>query len=234
MKIILPVVLIFASLAAFAKGSKNYFLDHVSESISINQQRKLVYRELSLGESDQIFRSLIGLEYVMLPSAKIYDLRANYFQRRGIDLFANEFMSMDRTPDFDPKAPRVIPQETPIDYDWKEIKMELKKLIKDRDLEGIKKKTLEVIELLSANPKYYCMSRHMIESIYRFAYFMPSRIEEARILGLRSPEKLMYEVMDFHLLGTHHFYKIDRLSLPLHQKGIPVLCTEIPDLMQDL
>jgi hypothetical protein len=78
------------------------------------------------------------------------------------------------------------------------------------------------------------MSRHLIESIYRFAHFIALREEEAKNVGASSPRDLMFDVMKVHLLGMMGSYEIDEWSGPIQEEGIPVLCSEIPDLLHDL
>lgn len=223
-----------SSLAGHAKSYDTFcFGHHVRESISINSERRKVYAELTDGKSDRIFNKLIAYEYVTLAPATYYDLRALPYQRNGMELFCHEFMSMIRTPRFDPST-RIIPRETFRPFDWKSYKKRIVKAINNQSATEVKKVTLEALIELKKQPNYYCFTRHFIESIYRFAHFTPIRSEQAEEMNLKDPKKLMFAVMKLHTVAIKDCHGIDMWSQPIQKSGIPILCTEIPDLMFDL
>lgn len=224
----------FVTSSGYAKSyEKNCFREHITESLSINRERRKFYQKLTNGESDRIFNTLIASEVTTLIPAGYFDLKAKPFQKKGLDLFCHEFVSLNRAPEFDYDR-RITPQAKFVSFDYKFYKERLDIAIKARKAESIRKISLEALVELSAMPDYYCMTRHMIESIYRFAFFLPIREKEAKILNLDSPAEIMLDVMKLHLFPLGLSYKIDLWSQPIQESGIPILCSEIPDAVSDL
>lgn len=222
------------SFAGYTKSYETFcFQGHIKESISINKSRRKVYAELTDRRSDRIFNKLIGYEYVTLAPATFFDLKALVYQKQGMDLFCHEFMGMIRTPDFDPNT-RIIPKEQFKPFAWKFYKERITAAIKHGNATEVKKASLEALVELKSMPNYYCFTRHFIESIYRFAHFVPLRSQQAEELGLKDPRKMMFSVMKLHTLGMKDCHGIDLWSQPIQMSGIPILCTEIPDLLSDL
>jgi hypothetical protein len=220
--------------AGYAKSyDNNCFREHIVESIKINKSRKKAYSELTQGRSDKIFNTLIGYEVVTIAPATFFDLKALPYQKNGMGLFCHEFMSLNHAPDFDPDN-RIAPKEPFKNFDWKFHKNRITEAIRHRDSHEVRKVTLDALLELKSMPHYYCMTRHLIESIYRFAHFVPLRDAEAVSMDLKSPKKIMFDVMKLHLLGMKDSHKIDLWSQPIQMSGIPILCSEIPDLLFDL
>ena len=209
-----------------------YFTHHVTESIGINQERRPFYKKLSDGKSENAFRLLLTLEYLMIPTAYYYDLRAGYWQKNGVPLFAHELVSMNRTPDFDPDK-RVKASDIPA-LPWKTYYRDLMAAIRTKNSDEVLKVTFRIINEMSAFPEYYPMTRHLVESIHRFAWFLPEREEAAKKLGLRNPRNFVFGIMSYHMIGLWYFVLIDRASAPVHREGIPMLTSELPDLLADL
>lgn len=225
---------IFMISESYAKSyKKNCFSEHILESIHINKERKKYYAKLTDDKSDRIFNLLIGYEYLTLVPAKYFDILARPFHKKKMDLFCHEFMSMNEAPDFDPNY-RIYPTHDFYEFPWKYYKKEISKAIKADDIEKVRKLSLWAIIELSDMPQYYCMTRHLMESVYRFAHFIPIREKEAKELGIKSPRKIMKNVISAHLLGFRDTYKIDQWSQPIQKEGIPLLCSELPNLLFDL
>lgn len=224
----------FMLSATHAKSyQKNCFTEHILESIHINKERKKHYSELTDGASDRIFNLLIGYEYLTLVPAKFFDLKAKPYQKKGMELFCHEFVSMDRAPSFDPNK-KIFPSEKMANFSWRDYKEKISDAIKRDDIESASNLLISGMLELKDMPHYYCMTRHLLESIYRFAYFIPIREEEAYQLGIKSPRKMMKNVMKAHLLGLRDSIKIDKWSYPIQKNGIPLLCSELPNLLLDL
>lgn len=220
------ILLIFLTLPAWA----GYFTDHVKESIAINRERKLIYRKLTDGKSDKAFNKLIHIEKLMIPFAAYYDRRASWFQKRGVEIYKDDFVSMV-VPEIVPGSPLA---EDIVPLPWKDYRRDLKALIAKRDLEGVKNKTLSIVEEMKSQKSYHCLNRHLVESIYRIAWFMPARVKEAQEKKIKSPENLLWDTMKFHLIGFSRFAEIDLAAAPVQKEGIPLICSELPDLLSDL
>lgn len=222
------------ALSGYAKSYDSFcFQEHIKESISINKERKKAYSEITEGRSNKIFNLLIGYEYLTLIPAAVFDLEALPYQKNGMDLFCHEFMSMTRSPEFDP-AKKIIPEEQFRPFNWKFYKERMANALKHHNADEARKTALEALIELKSQPKYYCFSRHLFESIYRFAYFLPLRVQQAEDMELKDPSALMFRVMKLHLLGVRDSHKIDLWAQPIQMSGVPILCSEIPDLLFDL
>ena len=206
------------------------FSHHIENSIAINSKKRPLYAALTNGKSNKVFNALIASESIALAPANYYDFRASKYHAAGIDLFCKEFLEMDPTLN--------IPIQEPggkfLKFDWKSYQAIIKELLKKKDFRSIRSVSLDAIYVLKIEPRFHCMTRHIVESIYRFAYFLPQRIEEARLRGLPSPEKLIIGAMKLQLFTLQGTYKIDEWSAPIQAQGIPVLCAELPDLLADL
>lgn len=222
------------TLTGYTKSYDSFcFQEHIRESIAINKERKQVYADLTDGRSNKIFNLLISYEYLTLAPAAVFDLKALSYQKNGMDLFCHEFMSMMRTPKFQPEN-QIIPSEKFRPFDWKFYKTRMNEALKHRDLSEVRKTSIEALLDLKSQPHYYCFSRHLFESIYRFAFFAPLRAQQAQDMELKDPTDLMFKVMKLHLLGLKDSHRIDLWSQPIQMSGIPILCSEIPDLLFDL
>ena len=223
-----------ANYGAYAKSyNKNCFAHHIKESITINQARKPVYAELTNGRSNKIFNFLISSEKFSLIPATFYDLKARAYQKKGVPVYCYEFMSMNAAPEFDPDR-RIIPEETFTAFDWKHYKKLIDEASKRQSVKDVKKFSLEAIRALDSQPNYYCMLRHIFESIYRFAYFAPMHEDAALRAGLKSPMNLSFDVIKLQSLAIAGSYQIDKWAAPIQKEGIPLLCAELPKLLDDL
>lgn len=233
MRLLLPSILFTLTTLAHSGSIKQQcFTSHLKDSISINKERKRAYAELTRDLSNKVFNSLLIGEYLSLFPARILDYSARKYHEAGIDLFCDEFIDMED--DLPAPARGLVPNEEWQEFDWKKYKSSVKEAIKNSDSVRVKFLSLIALEELKQYPHYYCMIRHLIESIYRFAHFTPLRMEEAKVAGLPSPEKLMFKVMKLHLLALGSSFKIDVDSYPIQASGIPILCSELPNLMSDL
>ena len=210
-----------------------YFTHHVTESIEINCERRPYYKNLTAGKSERAFQLLITLEYLMIPSARFYDWRAHYYQKNGIPLLRDELVSMNRTPEFDATL-RIVPETKSPAIPWRKYQRDLKAAIGTGDSKIVLACTSKIIDEMSHFPHFYPMTRHIVESIHRFAWFYPGRERAAREKNLKDPKKLVFGIMNYHLLGFWYFILIDRASIPVHREGIPMLSSELPDLLADL
>ena len=227
-------ILMTISFSSFAKSYEtNCFREHILESIAINKERKFAYSQLTEGKSDRIFNLLIGSEYLTLVPATYFDLKARKFQKNGSSLFCQEFMSMNRVGEFEADK-LVVPEKKREDFDWKFHKTNLERAFDSRSSDLVRHAAIGALLELKKQPQYYCLTRHMFESIYRFAYFIPLREQEAAELKINPPTNLLFEVIGLHLMGLAGSYEIDEWSGPIQESGIPLLCSEFPDLIKDI
>lgn len=211
----------------------NCFREHLLESIKINRSRKKDYARLTNGKSNKIFSKLIAYEYLSLVPATLFDMKARKYQKKGMDIFCHEFMSMKHAPSFD-ITHRKSPRDEFTNYDIEFVIKKLKAAIAAGDDREMREISISALLDLKKMPSFYCMTRHMIESIYRFAHFYPKRREQAKSLSLKDPARMILNVIHLHVLGLKESYNIDLLSYPIQKSGIPILCSELPDLLFDI
>lgn len=224
-------LLITISFNGYAQSHQSFcFQGHIKESIAINKDRKKIYSKMTQRKSNRIFNELITYERLTLIPAAVYDLKALKYQRKGIDLFCKEFLPLVQTP-----VPELkIPQETFSLFDWKLHKKKILKALNTQDAEKVKEVTLEALVELKSQPNYYCLTRHFIESIYRFAHFIPLRRAQAAARGLKDPSKLMFSLMRIQAQGFLGSVTIDLKSQPIQESGVPMICAEMPNLLSDI
>ncbi len=205
------------------------FEEHLRDSIAVNRSNRAAYAELSGGKSNTVLNLLIGLERLSLASAWYFDWRAKEYNQKGIRLFCDEFLPMKKKP-----VVRSAPGPKLRPFDWESYEKELSDAVGRKDVEGIKAQSLAAVRSLEAHPGTYCMLRHLFESIYRFAYFLPVHAEKARATGLEDPTSLSLFAIRLQVLSLITVHKIDRMSAPVQELGVPLLCNDLPPLLDDL
>jgi hypothetical protein len=205
---------------------------HIRESIAINKSNKEAYAKLAGKDAKKVLNTLISSEYLTLIPAAVFDNEAKPFRREGMDLLCQEFQSMEQ----DQKAVvrNEIPKETFQHFNWKPYSLNIKKALKQNDVSLVRTFSLGALDTLGKQPHFHCFTRHMVESIYRMAYFVDVREAEAKRLKLQSPRKLMMKLIRTHLESLSFARDIDQLAKPIQEKGVQILCNELPDLLRDL
>ncbi len=84
----------------------------------------------------------------------------------------------------------------------------------------------DISELRKSN----CMLRHMLESIRRIARLSPRHHMRALDFGLRSPLTLSQDLLTAHIKWLGEAIEIDREAAALHQRGIPIVCNDVPTI----
>ncbi len=211
---------------------RDCFRQHLLEAIKINQEAKSFYGELSKKTSDRIFRRLIRAERIGLIFAAPFDRKAQLYHKQGIPLFCDEFIPIP--PSFTPPIRLPPPKEDFSNINWSDFRSDLNKAVDQGDFLEIQRSAMRGIKALEHYPQFYCMLRHVFESIYRISQFAPQRIEASSKLGLSSPKKIILKLIKLHVRSIRSSYEIDQWSAPLQLEGIPVLCHELPSLLNEL
>lgn len=203
----------------------------MDESIQLNKKKKIEYREITQGKSDIIYTRLMIGEGIGKILARPYDRKIKPYTEAGIDLFCQEFKTMHDVPLV---RFQEIPDEELIALDTKTLKKKLKKAIQEKDLNKVQSIALQSMEELSNSPHHNCMTRHLLESIIRLSYFYPKRKLEALKKNLEDPIHLYQNVLTSHIAGIDGSVTIDKLCYPIQKSGVPILCRELPNLLDDL
>lgn len=188
------------------------------------------YSVLTNGTSNRIYNELILSEKMTLKVAQHFDRQAAAYQDQGMNLFCDEFVKMEEGEN----RPNKIPTNQFSTFHWKRHQKIIKSALKLKRPAEIRKAALNALMELKKQPDYYCFTRHMFESIYRLAFFLPLRQEEAKAKNLPSPSHLFYQIMGLHNFSLSFTNHLDHLSAATQEKGIPILCNELPDLLKDL
>ena len=79
-------------------------------------------------------------------------------------------------------------------------------------------------------PGMYCMHRHVIESMLRASNYGPIHQEKARSLGLNVKEigEVSWNFILSQILTFPLAYQIDKMAFPFQQKGVPIICQDVP------
>ena len=208
------------------------FERHIREAIELNRRRMPWYAEVSAGVSLSLSRSLIRRERVLLPFARWLDRRDARYADAGVPVLEELFVSMRGAPEFLPRAP-VVPART-MPAPARALTAELRGAWRrggfaaaagalDRELEG-----------LSADPGYWCMRRHMLESALRLCHAEPRHVAAARAAGLPSPAWMHRLLLRLHLAGLPAAARLDAKAYPLQAQGIPILCRDLPGIAAHL
>ncbi len=208
---------------------KQCFSNHIQQALQINSKRKKLYHKLSHGQSDLIYTELMTMERLTLKLARWIDQRAEVYHNHGMNLFCSEFLPMQEK-DLDTS----IPENPGREFDWKKYQRPLTRALKANHFDEVRRLSLDALVELKDGPQFHCLSRHFFESIYRFAYFAPKRMTEAKALHLKSPKKMLKQIIQGHILGLWFVNHIDKKAMPLQMQGIPMLCHELPELLNDI
>lgn len=74
------------------------FTRHLQDAIAVNRDRKPYYARQTGGTTRGLSNALIAAEALLLPGAWVVDRWARRYNRRGIPIVADDFVSMTRIP----------------------------------------------------------------------------------------------------------------------------------------
>jgi hypothetical protein len=226
--LIFTVLLMMIPLSFAQK--RDCFRQHLLEAIKLNKDAMVSYGKLSMGASDRIFRRLIRAERIGLIFALYLDRKAQIYVENGIPLFCEEFIPIELSLG---QLTKFIPPEEDFQIvTWSYIKKKLETAIDEGNFEKIRDAASEGIRIFEKQPHFYCMLRHVFESIYRISHFAPLRIEASKEIGLPSPKKIILKLIRLHVRSLKASNQIDEWSAPLQSQGIPILCRELPRIME--
>ena len=211
--------------------SGDCFVKHIEEAINLNKERRGLYKQQSGGSSVKISDALIWFERLTLLSARWFDWQAKPWQKKGIPLLCSEFVSMDLTPRFDPiKSPQ---EEARLSLNIRDLTKSLRSSLgsNEHDLLGIVSRSLRGIE---SEPNYHCMQRHLIESIGRTAKLIPVYEKMALARGLEKPTPILKQFLGLQIWGLKFGRWLDSMARPLQEKGLGIICNDIPFIPMDI
>ncbi|MFZ5478002.1 MAG: hypothetical protein ACOZNI_14605 [Myxococcota bacterium] len=199
------------------------FRAHLEEAIALNEARAPLYAALS-EDAARVSRELVAVERAAMPLAEHLDRAARPWQAAGVGVMCDEFVSMSEAPAFAESgavapAPRLRPVASGA------------RIARGMRREGFAGASVAIEAELAALPEgRACMTRHVLESMLRAANLAPVHVAEAAALGLASPESLSRTFLVAQIASLPEAARLDRLAAPVHARGVPMLCNDVPGI----
>jgi hypothetical protein len=214
-----------------ATPAENCFQVHLEEAIALNEKRKPLYSWLTQGRSEAISDKLIESEKLSLIFARSVDDAARPYQRAGVAVACDEFVSMADVPVFREQYafdPEPLTAFEPVD--GVALRDGLEATFAEEGFAGLATATDATLHALEEPRTYHCMVRHMLESLRRIANLAPVHEEDAHERGLASPRPISEDLVELHLLSIDPAAKLDEQASVLQSEGIPILCQDVPSI----
>jgi len=218
------------SLSAKVESTK-CIRKHLIDAIKVNKLRKPMYKSITGGKSKLLSNSLIFSERIALIYATIFDFKAKKYQKRGLPLLCLDFIDMDQISDFqeDVSVPNYS-YESVERIDTSEICSKIKRSLKEDGFIGVQNTLAIELDKIEGEKKYNCLAKHVLESIQRSAYLAPHYIAAAKMIGMKSPERLLRKNIKIQTSTLKGFHKLDKLAAEFQAKGVSILCNDIPHI----
>ncbi|HRO68027.1 MAG TPA: hypothetical protein PL182_10720 [Pseudobdellovibrionaceae bacterium] len=225
----LTVFLMTIFLTTLANGK--CFREHLQDAIALNTARAELYAALTEGASRDVSKRLIETERMMLRGTYVLDVdnMALRFDRAGIQVTCESYVSMNLVPDFRSEfLDGPVPESK--DYDIKKLRISerLHRAFFSRDDAKLLAATQEILKVMKSEHRLYCLSRHLVESIARITALIPIHEAETRAKGVRSPRQLHLLMIRGHLALIERSRQIDEKAKPFNKAGIPLICQDVP------
>ncbi|MFC1746497.1 hypothetical protein ACFL35_21065 [Candidatus Riflebacteria bacterium] len=219
-------------ISALEGKTAGTFYRHVIEARTINKQRREVYARLSSGKSKSVSNLLIHLESLTLLFARYIDWKAAKFNKRGIPIIENEFVSMEHIlpietrPAFRNRSSHYLKNK--VKSLLKRFQRRIKKELSRFDFHAAAGRTYRVLQKLKEvedkGQCHFAMTRHILESIglaalHAIHYVKISRGETRKLSSL---------FIKMHLLSLKGGLRLDRKAQKIHKLGIGILVNDLP------
>lgn len=217
------------------ESKTNCLTKHVNDAITLNHERKLIYAKVSHGFSIPISDQLIALEESMGTLNMIADFWAKLYQRKGIHILCDDLVDMKQTP----SLPQVLPtQDVPrienFKYlDSKSMQNQLR-IGLDMGYLSLAEETKKIINQLADEPRFNCMTRHFLESIYIFSVHGDTYVQKIAPIYRGSLRFFLRQILNSQIHYLQQAAELDQKALSLQLAGIPILCQDVPHIPTDL
>lgn len=207
---------------------------HVSAAIRLNEERKEFYSQRSAGTSRGVSNLLLASEWLSLGPLGLLDAWAWRFNRIGIPIIANDYVSMDE----------VGARETPPDRegqagkeDFESLKRRLGRFrrhavtaVKRNDFYRTARAAYEMLAFIEAmeqrTDSYLAMAHHIVASIGLAAV---NATDYERQSNGRT-NRLARTNLRLQILSTLIAPLIDRKAQAAHRKGAGILINDLPPI----
>ena len=204
---------------------------HLAEAMAINQARQPLYGRLSLGASVGVSDLLILSESLALPAARVMERWARPLVRAGVDIFCDVVVSMDGTPSFPQSIDKPSEKEIRAFNSWSGAGTWW--ILMAHALLGNDSSLLETLEMqmkrLESSNRFYCMQRHLLESVARAVTLAPEHRRESKRQG---HSLLGHFLVRFNLVNQVMLIPfglwLDHKAFEVQKEGIPIICADVP------
>lgn len=208
------------------------FHQHLTEAIALNRARRPIYAAMTGGGSRRCSAWLIALEGLLLPAARLVDGRAARFNRVGLPVVQDDFVSMEK----------VRPSGMPPRYTGRMTSRERRQVARqlrawraqlcqclwNDDLQAACRRTAAVLAALERFERrrqvHLAMSRHLLESA---GYAALHGLGYARRSGGRT-RGLTWTLVIGHALLAPLAVRLDHEAQRSHQRGVGLLVNDVP------
>lgn len=207
----------------------NYMRRHILEAIALNRERLPLYAALTANASVGFSKALIRREQLALIPSLYFDLRAKQFQRKGIGIIEQEFVSMNAVRPFAARYPEGIDFRKPlVKLSHDQSNRAMAQANKRRDFQTVREISDTLIMSIGNQPHVYCMYRHLLESIRRCACFAPLHISLAEAMNYPPPVALSRQLIWLHLANLKRAQRFDEAIAFIQCTGVPFLFQDLP------
>lgn len=228
---------IFVCLASEVSHAQGCFRQHLMDGHALNQGRQELYAKLTHGDTKEVSAALIYLEKMAIfGSYTIFNLddQAGTLESRGIPIVCDAFIPISNAPQFQTHSLNPLPDLTQkISLDEHLLSRQLRSKLKQGEtLEPFYQETVRVLQLLQDEPRFNCLTRHLLESVARAAAQAPVFERMAQQHGFEANEslRLSAKIIQAQMYILNEFVKLDEKAAPLQAKGIQILCQDIPPI----
>ncbi len=214
--------------------SKKGFYNHLYEATVKNRQRKTEYALMTNGKSKRVSNLLIFSETIGMPIAKIFDFLALKYNRRGIGIVQNDFVSMHKTneiaepPKYKNSATKQIFRQ--LRNEVKSYKRSLKPYLKSANFKKIAEKSskmLFVIKKMEQTEKvHFIMIKHLVES----TGFIALNSIKYSVQSDNKTDVLTKNLIRLHLFSMSYALLIDKEAQKIHKTGVGIVVNDVPDI----
>jgi hypothetical protein len=210
------------------------FRSHFKEASYINRRRKEMYLSLTAGQSCNVSNILIFYEKLLYPVAWYFDRRAIPFNRKGVGIIADDFVSLgslppvNRKPLYNNKLSFKL-----IGYLAKEmfrLRCSVRKSLKNYNFHLahtlLCESIAQISQLEESNKVHITMLRHIIESA---AFAAKNAVHYSKDDDIKL-KKLVSLFIRTQLLGTILSPMLDRSASKIHKLGVGIVYNDLPQI----
>lgn len=213
---------------AFSETRVGCFEEHLNEARSLNKLRAPLYARITHGKSEKVSAFLISAEYLAKFSASSIDRESQAFEKYGVNITCESFVSMSTAPQF---HSYVLPLPNLSEYrelDLSEFKSRAKKMLVARAWTELTDSIEKEVNALNKAPEFNCMTRHLLESAAKISSQAPAQLKRLKSKKAPDASPLIQKLISNHLLLLGAGQLLDSWAAPIQATGVPMICQDIP------